>query len=96
MQRHLFDRAGMGGTAFVIGGTAERRAVGHEVSADGPVPVAPLTARAHGPAGTTTVTTVADLLSFAALHLQHPPLASLRAAHAEVPVYGWLDCWCLG
>ena len=96
MRRHLFDRAGMGETAFVPGGASKPRAVGHEVTADGPVPVAPLTARAYGPAGTSVVTTVTDLLRFAAVHLQDPSLASLRAVHAQVSIYGWLDAWCLG
>ena len=96
MQRHLFDRADMGETAFVTGGASKPRAAGHEVTADGPVPVAPLTARAYGPAGTSVVTTVADLLRFAAVHLLDPSLASLRAVHAEVSIYGWLDSWCLG
>jgi CubicO group peptidase (beta-lactamase class C family) len=96
MQRHLFDPAGMRETAFVTGGVGGRRAIGHEVTADGPVPVEPLTTRAYGPAGTSAVTTVTDLLRFAALHLQDPSLASLRAVHAEVPIYGWLDSWCLG
>jgi CubicO group peptidase (beta-lactamase class C family) len=96
MRRHLFDRAGMGETAFVTGGALKGRAVGHKVTADGPVPVAPLTARAYGPAGTSVVTTVTDLLRFAAVHLQDPSLASLRTVHAEVSIYGWLDSWCLG
>jgi len=96
MRRYLFDQAGMSGTAFVTGGASKPRAVGHEVTAAGPVPVAPLTARAYGPTGTTAVTTVTDLLRFAALHLQDPLLASLRAVHAEVSIYGWLDSWCLG
>ena len=96
MRRHLFDRAGMSETTFVTGGAPERRAIGHEVTADGPVPVEPLTARAYGPAGTSAVTTVTDLLRFAALHLQDPSLGVLRAVHAEVPIYGWLDSWCLG
>ena len=96
MRRQLFDRAGMGETDFVTGGVAERRVMGHEVTAEGPVPVAPLTARAYGPAGTSAVTTVADLLRFAAVHLQDPSLACLRGVHAEVPIYGWLDSWCLG
>jgi CubicO group peptidase (beta-lactamase class C family) len=96
MRRHLFDKAGMGETAFVTGGALERRAMGHEVGADGPVPVEPLTARAYGPAGTTAVTTVTDLLRFAAVHLQNPSLASLRAVQAEVAICGWLDSWCLG
>jgi CubicO group peptidase (beta-lactamase class C family) len=96
MRRHLFGKAGMSGTAFVTGGASEQRVTGHEVTAAGPVRVAPLTARAYGPAGTSAVTTVTDLLSFAAVHLQDPSLACLRAVHAEMPIYGWLDSWCLG
>lgn len=96
MRRHLLRWAGMADTAFVTSGTLEGRAAGHEVPAAGPVPVAPLATRAYGPAGTTAVTTVADLLRFAALHLAEPSLAGLRAVHAEVPIYGWLDSWCLG
>jgi CubicO group peptidase (beta-lactamase class C family) len=96
MWRQLFDRAGMTETAFATGGGPERRAMGHKISADGPVPVAPLTARAYGPAGTTAVTTVTDLLRFAAMHLHDPSLAALRTVHADVPIYGWLDSWCLG
>jgi CubicO group peptidase (beta-lactamase class C family) len=96
MRRHLFDLAGMSGTSFATGAVAKRRATGHEVTADGPVPVEPLAARAYGPAGTSVVTTVTDLLRFAALHLEDLSLASLRAVQAEVSIYGWLDSWCLG
>jgi CubicO group peptidase (beta-lactamase class C family) len=96
MRRHLFDRAGMNGTAFATGGVVKRRATGHEVTAEGPVPVEPLAARAYGPAGTSAVMTVTDLLRFAALHLEDLSLASLRAVQAEVSIYGWLDSWCLG
>ena len=96
MRRHLFDRAGMSGTVFVTGAVPERRAMGHEVAADGPVPVGPLVARAYGPAGTSVVSTVTDLLRFAVLHLEDPSLAVLRAVQAEVSIYGWLDSWCLG
>ena len=96
MRRHLSGRAGVGETAFVTAGVSQRRAMGHEVTADGPVPVAPLTARAYGPAGTTAVTTVADLLRFAFLYLRDPALVWLRAVHAEVSICGWLDSWCLG
>jgi CubicO group peptidase (beta-lactamase class C family) len=96
MRRQLFGPAGMSETAFVSGGVSQRRAMGHEASADGVVPVEPLTARAYGPAGTTAVTTVSDLLRFAAQHLRDPSLAWLRAVHAEVSIYGWLDAWCLG
>jgi CubicO group peptidase (beta-lactamase class C family) len=96
MRLRLFDAAGMSGTSFVTGGAEDRRAMGHEISAEGPVPVMPLTTRAYGPAGTSIVTTVTDLLRFAALHLQDSSLASLRRVHADVPIYGWLDSWCLG
>jgi CubicO group peptidase (beta-lactamase class C family) len=96
MRHHLLDGAGMGETTFATGAVPERRASGHEVTADGPVPVEPLVARAYGPAGTSVVSTVTDLLRFAALHLGDPSLAALRAVHAEVSIYGWLDSWCLG
>jgi CubicO group peptidase (beta-lactamase class C family) len=96
MRRHLLDRAGMGETIFVTGAGPQRRATGHEITAEGPVPVGPLTARAYGPAGTSVVTTITDLLRFAAVHLEDPSLGVLRAVHAEVPIYGWLDSWCLG
>lgn len=96
MRRWLFERAGMDQSAFVTGGAWNRRVMGHEVTAEGPVPAGPLTARAYGPAGTTAVTTATDLLRFAALHLQDPSLAALRAVHAEVQICGWLDSWCLG
>jgi CubicO group peptidase (beta-lactamase class C family) len=95
MRRHLFGGVGMSGTAFAAGAVPER-ASGHEVTADGPVPVGPLVARAYGPAGTSVVSTVTDLLRFAALHLEDPSLAVLRAVHAEVSICGWLDSWCLG
>jgi CubicO group peptidase (beta-lactamase class C family) len=96
LRLHLFDRAGMAETTFVTDGALKLRASGHDVTTDGPVPVEPLTARAYGPAGTSAVTTVTDLLRFAALHLEDPMLASLRAVHAEPAIYGWLDSWCLG
>jgi CubicO group peptidase (beta-lactamase class C family) len=96
MRHHLLDGAGMGATTFATGAVPERRASGHEVTADGPVPVEPLVARAYGPAGTSVVSTVTDLLRFAALHLGDSSLAALRAVHAEVSIHGWLDSWCLG
>jgi CubicO group peptidase (beta-lactamase class C family) len=93
---HVLDAAGMGETTFVAGSAHASRAAGHRISATGPVPVEPLTARAYGPAGATAVTTVADLLHFAALHLDEPSLAALRVPHADVAIHGWLDAWCLG
>lgn len=96
MRRHLLEPAGMRETTFVTDVASIWRASGHEVTPKGPVPVEPLVARAYGPAGTTVVTTVTDLLRFAALHLDDPSLASMREVHAEVSIYGWLDAWCLG
>jgi hypothetical protein len=55
-----------------------------------------LVARAYGPAGSSAVSTVADLLRFAALQLADPSLARLRTVHAEVAISGWFDSWCLG
>jgi CubicO group peptidase (beta-lactamase class C family) len=96
MRRHLFDRAGMSGTTFATDALSKRRASGHEITADGPVPVEPLVARAYGPAGTSVVSTVTDLLRFAALHLEDSSLAALRAVQEEIAIYAWLDAWCLG
>jgi CubicO group peptidase (beta-lactamase class C family) len=96
MQRHLFDEAGMRATTFSGDAVRERRAFGHELAADGLVPVEPLAARAYGPAGASVVSTVADLLRFAAVHLKDPSLMGLREVHASVSIYGWLDAWCLG
>jgi CubicO group peptidase (beta-lactamase class C family) len=95
MRRHLAT-AGMRETAFATDGARGLRASGHELATDGPVPVEPLVARAYAPAGATVVTTVTDLLRFAALHLEDSSLAALRAVHADVSIYGWLDSWCLG
>jgi CubicO group peptidase (beta-lactamase class C family) len=60
------------------------------------VPVEPLSTRAYGPAGANALSTPTDLLRFAALHLEDSSLAALRETHAEVPIHGWLDSWCLG
>ena len=95
MSSHLAD-SGVRQTAFDAGEVTTLRATGHEVTAKGPVPVEPLVARAYGPAGTTAVSTVTDLLRFAALHLEDPSLAVMRTAHAEISIRGWLDAWCLG
>jgi hypothetical protein len=86
----------MGETIFATDGAPAQRASGHAVTAEGPVPVEPLIARAYGPAGTSIVSTVSDVLRFAALHLEDPSLAALRAVHADVSICGWLDSWCLG
>lgn len=62
----------------------------------GTVFAGPPRTRAYGPAGTTMLSTVADVLRFAALHLTDPSLARLRATHAELRIHGWFDVWCLG
>jgi CubicO group peptidase (beta-lactamase class C family) len=95
MRDHLAS-AGMHETTFGSSAHRGRRVSGHQVTTEGPKPVEPLVARAYGPAGTTAVSTVADLLRFAAMHLHDSSLAGLRAVHSEVPIYGWLDSWCLG
>jgi CubicO group peptidase (beta-lactamase class C family) len=95
MLRH-FVSVGIRDTTFAADAVTKRRASGHEVTANGPVPVDSLVSRAYGPAGANAASTVTDLLRFAALHLEDSSLAALRAVHAEVSIYGWLDAWCLG
>jgi CubicO group peptidase (beta-lactamase class C family) len=95
MRSHL-PGLGMRETTFASDALPKRRAAGHKVTAEGPVPVSPLAARAYGPAGVGVASTVTDLLRFAAAHLADPSLAALRAVQSEVAIYGWLDAWCLG
>lgn len=52
--------------------------------------------RAYAPAGTTVVSTTADMLRFAALHLEDSSLATLRDVQAEISIHSWFDSWCLG
>ena len=96
MRATVLAPLGMDETTFATRPTAEPRASGHDVTPDGPVPVEPWTPRALGPAGSTLLSTVTDLLRFAASQLEDPALATLRAPHAEVRIHGWLDGWCLG
>jgi CubicO group peptidase (beta-lactamase class C family) len=96
MQVNLLAPAGLDDTTFATRPGAEPRVSGHEVTAEGLVPVEPLVSRAYGPAGASVLSTVTDVLRFAALHLEDPTLAPLRASHAEIRIHGWLDAWCLG
>ena len=96
MRRYLLDPTGMSRTTFASASDRKGRASGYEVTPDGPLRVESEVGRAYGPAGTTIVSTVPDLLRFAALHLQDASLAALRAAHSDLSIYGWLDSWCLG
>jgi CubicO group peptidase (beta-lactamase class C family) len=93
MRSLLLEPAGMRQTSF---GSSEQRVSGHELTADGPVPVEPFATRALGPAGSSMVSTIGDLLRFAALHLDDPSLAPMRRVEAEPRIAGWLDGWCLG
>jgi CubicO group peptidase (beta-lactamase class C family) len=96
MQINLFAPAGMDDTTFATKPGAEPRASGHEVTSENVVPIEPLVSGAYGPAGTSVLSTVTDLLRFAALHLEDPSLAPLRASQAETRIHAWLDAWCLG
>ena len=89
--------AGLGSWRPTTGGDTDLpRASGHDVLPRGPVPLPPVRSQAYGPAGTTILSTVADLLRLAARHLEEPYLRPLRRVHASVSIYGWLDAWCLG
>jgi CubicO group peptidase (beta-lactamase class C family) len=96
MRRSLFAPTEMNETAFATEPDANARVSGHQVTDDGPVPVEPWLPRALGPAGTTMVSTVGDMLRFAALHLDDPSLATLRQPQPAPRIHGWFDGWCLG
>jgi CubicO group peptidase (beta-lactamase class C family) len=96
MRRHLFDESGMGATSVVTAPDTRPRVSGHRITGGRAEPVAPLEARAYGPAGTTVVATLTDFVRFAALHLEDSSLAALRVLHADVRISGWLDAWGLG
>jgi len=96
MRRYLFDPTGMSRTTFASASDPKGRASGYEVTRGGPVRVESSVERAYGPAGTRIVSTVPDLLRFAAVHHQDAALAALRVAHSDQSIYGWLDSWCLG
>jgi CubicO group peptidase (beta-lactamase class C family) len=86
----------MSQTTFATEFGSEARVLGHRQTADGPVAVEPLVARAFGPAGTSMVSTVRDMLRFAARHLDDPVLATLRCPQPAPRIHAWLDGWCLG
>ena len=52
------------------------RAIGHEVSAQGHIPVEPLLCRAYSPAGSVVAATLEDMLRYAGWHLADPELAA--------------------
>jgi CubicO group peptidase (beta-lactamase class C family) len=96
MRAHVLDPLGMEHATFVDAPIAESRASGNEVTPEGAVPVAPWSPRTLGPAGSTLLCTLPDLVRFARAHLEDASLAVLRSTHAEVRIHAWLDAWCLG
>jgi hypothetical protein len=96
MHVHVLDPLGMEGATFVNEPFAEPRASGHAVAAEGAEPVAPWSPRSLGPAGSTLLCTLTDVLRFARAHVEEPSLAVLRSTQAEVRIHAWLDAWCLG
>jgi CubicO group peptidase (beta-lactamase class C family) len=96
MRANLIAPTKMRETTFATEPNSDARVSGHQLTPDGPVPVEPLVARAFGPAGTSVVSTVGDILRFAALHLGDPALATLRRPQPAPRIHGWLDGWCLG
>jgi CubicO group peptidase (beta-lactamase class C family) len=96
MRDELFAPANMQQTVLATESQPTGRVSGHEVTADGLAPVPPVVARAFGPAGTSAVSTVGDLLRFATLHLDDPALAMLQQPQLSPRLHAWLDGWCLG
>jgi CubicO group peptidase (beta-lactamase class C family) len=96
MRVELMAPAGMHETTFATQANPEGRVSGHKLTADGPVPIEPSVARTFGPAGTSVVSTVGDLLRFAAVHLNDPALKKLRRQQVAPRIHGWLDGWGLG
>jgi CubicO group peptidase (beta-lactamase class C family) len=96
MRTELIAPAGMRETTFATESDSDARVSGHELTEDGAVPVEPLVARPFGPAGASVVSTVGDMLRFAALQLENPALAALRRPQPAPRIHGWLDGWGLG
>jgi CubicO group peptidase (beta-lactamase class C family) len=95
MQTSLVVPFGLAQTSFAD--TADvSLASGHEVTAAGVRPVTRWMPRNLAPAGSTALSTAADLLRFAGRHLDDDALAPLRKTHAKIALPDWLDAWCLG
>jgi CubicO group peptidase (beta-lactamase class C family) len=96
VRANLFEPFGLAETTFTTWASDVPRVRGHEITATGPEPVPPWAPRNLGPAGSTLLSTVTDLLRLAEGHLDDPALAPLRTTTAEVRIHAWLDAWCLG
>jgi CubicO group peptidase (beta-lactamase class C family) len=96
MDAGVFTPLGMDQATFATRPVAEPRTSGHELTSDGLVPSEPWAPRSLGPAGSTLLATLTDVLRFAQRHLEDEGLAPLRATQAEVGIHGWFDAWCLG
>jgi CubicO group peptidase (beta-lactamase class C family) len=96
MRRLLFEPARMTSTTFANASDSIPRVVGHSVTHGDITPAEQALPRAYAPAGTTVLTTVTDLLRFAALQFDDASLAALRIPHADVAIAGWFDAWGLG
>jgi CubicO group peptidase (beta-lactamase class C family) len=87
MRVAVLEPLGLAETSF--GGA---RATGHA----GSLPVAVWAPPGLAPAGSTIVSTAADLLRLAGNHLDDPVLETLRDAQPSPRIHGWFDRWCLG
>jgi CubicO group peptidase (beta-lactamase class C family) len=96
MRTCLLDPLRLEQTTFVAAPVAEPRASGHEATPEGLARAEPWAPRALGPAGSTLLSTIADLVRFARVQLEDPALAVLRAPAAEIRIHAWFDAWCLG
>jgi hypothetical protein len=91
----LLAPAGLSETTWTSSPIVDR-AIGHDASPTGAVPVEPLVCRAFSPAGATIASTLEDLLRYAAWHLADRVPAQLRVVHADLSIHGWFDAWALG
>jgi CubicO group peptidase (beta-lactamase class C family) len=96
VKANLLDPLNMTQTTFTSWPHDVPRVSGHNITTDGPQPVPPWTPRSLGPAGSTPLSTVTDLLRFAGRHLDDPSLSPMRTTTANIRIHGWLDGWGLG
>ena len=96
MREHLLKPARMPSTTFANASDLIPKAVGHGITDGRAMPMDGPEPRAYGPAGTTLLTTVTDLLAFAGLQFDDASLAALRVPQADIAIASWFDAWGLG